>query len=236
MKVVIHRSWTRGQADHGWLKSFHSFSFAGYQNPERVQFGALRVLNDDEITGGRGFGTHPHDNMEIISIPLEGALEHKDSMGNVSLIKAGEIQAMSAGTGIFHSEFNKSETEHAKFLQIWVFPNKRDVEPRYDQLSLKQVAVKNDVYQVLSPDPEDDGLWIHQDAWFSMADYDEESTYTYRLKSPHNGVYIFVLEGIIHIDEHELRTRDGIGISAINSIEIQFSANTKVLLMDIPMV
>ena len=173
--TIIHKAATRGVANHGWLHSFHSFSFASYYNPERIHFGALRVLNDDTVSGGMGFGAHPHDNMEIISIPLQGDLEHKDSMGNTTVIKHGDIQVMSAGTGIQHSEYNKNKEEQVKFLQIWIFPNKKDVTPRYDQITLDVKDRQNQLQQILSPNADDAGVWIHQDAWIHMATMDENT-------------------------------------------------------------
>src|SRR5210317_195033 len=171
MNTVLHKANTRGIANHGWLNSHHSFSFANYYNPERMHFGVLRVLNDDVVAPGKGFGTHPHDNMEIVSIPLEGDLEHKDSMGNSATIKQGDVQVMSAGTGVFHSEFNKNEDSEVKFLQIWIFPREKNVEPRYDQVSLRDIEKKNQFYQVLSPNKDDKGVWIHQDAWFNLGNF-----------------------------------------------------------------
>jgi quercetin 2,3-dioxygenase len=168
MKTIFHSSSSRGHANHGWLKSHHSFSFANYYNPEKIHFGALRVLNDDYVAPGMGFGEHPHQNMEIISIPLEGDLEHKDSMGNVTVIKHGDIQVMSAGTGVYHSEYNKSKSNSVKFLQIWVIPNKENVKPRYDQITLNLKDRENKLQQILSPDANDEGVWIHQDAWFHL--------------------------------------------------------------------
>ena len=178
-KIIIHKADSRGEANHGWLHSFHSFSFAGYYNPEKIHFGALRVLNDDTVAGGMGFGTHPHDNMEIISIPLEGDLEHKDSMGNVAVIKKGDIQVMSAGTGIQHSEKNKNSNQAVKFLQIWVFPNKKNVTPRYDQISLNLNDRHNKLQQILSPNANDEGVWIHQDAWFHLGNFENEKTFLF---------------------------------------------------------
>ncbi|MEM9325887.1 MAG: pirin family protein, partial [Bacteroidota bacterium] len=181
-KHVLHRASSRGHANHGWLDTHHSFSFANYYNPERMNFGVLRVLNDDRVAGGRGFRTHPHDNMEIISIPLEGDLQHKDSMGNVAVIKEGDVQVMSAGTGIRHSEFNKNGDKEVKFLQIWLFPRAKNVAPRYDQISMDRVAQSNDFYQILSPNPNDEGVWIHQDAWFHMGDIQQGKSASYQLK------------------------------------------------------
>jgi quercetin 2,3-dioxygenase len=234
-QTVLHKADTRGVADHGWLKSFQSFSFAGYYNPERINFGALRVLNDDIVTGGRGFGEHPHDNMEIISIPLEGELQHKDSMGNTATIKSGEIQVMSAGTGIYHSEYNPDASKPAKFLQIWLFPNKRNVTPRYDQITLAHRDKKNEFVQVLSPNKEDDGVWIYQNAWFNMANFDANTTKTYTLHENGNGVYVFVLKGKVEIDGTTIDTRDGFGIWETNSFEIKATEDSEFLLMEVPM-
>jgi redox-sensitive bicupin YhaK (pirin superfamily) len=234
-QTVMHKANTRGVADHGWLKSYQSFSFAGYYNPERINFGALRVLNDDIVTGGRGFGEHPHDNMEIISIPLEGSLQHKDSMGNTAVIKTGEIQVMSAGTGIYHSEYNPNISVPAKFLQIWLFPNKRNVTPRYDQISLESTEKRNEFVQILSPSADDAGVWIYQDAWFNMANFDKNTLKTYSLHKKGNGVYIFVLEGEIEIDGNKIETRDGFGIWDTNSFDVQATADAKFLIMEVPM-
>jgi len=234
--VVIHRAETRGHANHGWLDSHHTFSFANYYNPERMHFGVLRVLNDDRVDAGMGFGTHPHDNMEIISIPLEGNLEHKDSMGNVAVIKRGDIQAMSAGTGIFHSEYNQSKTEPTKFLQIWVFPNKKNVTPRYDQISLNVDDRHNRLQQILSPNADDEGVWIHQNAWFHLGKFDQNIETNYTIKAKGNGVYAFLLSGSMMIDGHEINTRDGIGIWDTDQIHITAtSPDAEVLLMEVPM-
>jgi len=235
MNTVVHKATTRGHANHGWLDSHHSFSFANYHNPERMHFGVLRVLNDDQVAGGKGFGTHPHDNMEIISIPLEGDLEHKDSMGTVATIKHGDLQVMSAGTGIFHSEYNKNPDKAVKFLQIWVFPNKKNVEPRYDQITLNAIKKDNEFYQVLSPNKDDQGVWIHQDAWFSMAHFDPSKSTTYTLNKKGNGVYLFVLEGEIEVNGQQLEKRDGFGIWDISNLTLKSLTNSKVLLMEVPM-
>lgn len=232
---ILHKANTRGFADHGWLQSWHTFSFSSYYNPERVHFGALRVLNDDTVAPGMGFGTHPHDNMEIISIPLEGDLEHKDSMGNLSVIKHGDIQVMSAGTGIKHSEYNRNKNQQVKFLQIWVFPNKRDAQPRYDQRTLNFDDRNNTFQQVLSPNPDDDGVWIHQNAWFHLANFDKDFTKTYDFKLNGNGLYVFVLSGQIQVGAQVLETRDGFGIWDINQIEIKALSNAEFLLMEVPM-
>lgn len=235
MKSVIHKAETRGHADHGWLKSHHSFSFANYYNPERMNFGVLRVLNDDIVAPSRGFGTHPHDNMEIISIPLSGDLEHKDSMGNVSVIKEGDIQVMSAGTGIYHSEYNKNKDLDVRFLQIWLFPNTKNVTPRYDQIQLDKERMKNNWLQILSPNPDDDGVWIHQDAWFNMTNLDEGKSLDYKLNDTANGVYGFILEGDISIDNQQLSRRDGIGIWDTSTVTVNAQKDSRILLMELPM-
>jgi redox-sensitive bicupin YhaK (pirin superfamily) len=235
MKTIIHRANSRGHADHGWLDTYHSFSFANYHHPERIHFGALRVLNDDRVAPGRGFGTHPHDNMEIVSIPLEGDLEHKDSMGNVTTIREGELQVMSAGTGIFHSEYNKNRDKEVKFLQIWVFPKVKNVEPRYDQISLRDLETKNEWYQVLSPNEKDQGVWIHQDAWFHMGDLDPEVSLEYELKQEGNGVYLFVLEGEVEVAGTLLGRRDGMGIWETSQIQFNSLSDSRLLLMEVPM-
>ena len=235
MKTVLHKANTRGHANHGWLDSHHSFSFAHYYNPERMNFGVLRVLNDDVVSGGKGFNTHPHDNMEIISIPLEGDLEHKDSMGKKAVIKAGDVQVMSAGTGVYHSEFNKNQNQEVRFLQIWMFPNQKNVAPRYDQITLDKKAVNNDFRQILSPDANDDGVWVHQNAWFHIGEFQDGGEKTYRIKDSKNGVYAFVLEGEVTIEGQELSKRDGFGIWDTNSINVKAGKNTRLLLMDVPM-
>lgn len=235
MNSVIHRAQTRGLADHGWLKSYHTFSFANYHNPERMNFGVLRVLNDDQVSGGQGFGTHPHKNMEIISIPLEGDLEHKDSMGNVAVIKEGDVQVMSAGTGVYHSEKNKNMNEQVKFLQIWVIPNKQSVTPRYDQIPLDTIAKANEFYQVISPSADDQGVWIHQNAWFHMGDFNQETAQEYQLKDKTNGLYAFVLKGDANINGTQLNQRDGMGIWNTESVDIQAAKDSRILLMEVPM-
>jgi hypothetical protein len=235
MNTVLHKAQSRGHANHGWLDSNHSFSFANYHNPERMHFGVLRVLNDDRVAPGKGFGTHPHDNMEIISIPLEGDLEHKDSMGNVAVIKEGDVQVMSAGTGIYHSEYNKNNDQEVKFLQIWLFPNKKNVEPRYDQISIKEIEKKNSFYQVLSPNQDDQGVWIHQNAWFNIGNFDKGVSSEYALNDPTNGVYVFVLNGEVSIEGQKLEKRDGFGIWDTSKISLTADENSRVLLMEVPM-
>lgn len=233
--IVLHKAETRGHANHGWLDSHHTFSFANYYNPDRMHFGVLRVLNDDVVSGGMGFGRHPHDNMEIISIPLEGDLEHQDSMGNTTVIRNGDIQVMSAGTGIQHSEKNKNQDKKVKFLQIWVFPNKRNVSPRYDQLTLKAEDRHNKLQQVLSPNVDDEGVWIHQDAWFHLGTLDKGNKQNYQIRKKGNGVYAFIISGEVTIAGQPLAARDGLELWDIDQIDIVADSNTEILLMEVPM-
>lgn len=235
MKTIYHAADSRGNADHGWLKSRHTFSFANYHNPERMGFGALRVINDDFVTGGQGFGKHSHRDMEIISIPLSGKLGHGDNIGNEGIIETGEIQVMSAGTGITHSEMNGDANEPVKFLQIWVIPNKGGVEPRYQQVRMDEHMKANEFNQVLSPNPDDAGVWIHQDAWFHMGNFDKGVTQTYQLKDANNGVYVLVLEGKVTINGNVLDTRDGLGISDTQNFTMDADEDARVLLMEVPM-
>ena len=235
MKTLLHKAETRGDANHGWLHSRHTFSFANYYDPQRMNFGVLRVLNDDKVSGGMGFGTHPHQNMEIISIPLSGDLEHKDSMGNTTVIKEGDIQVMSAGTGVQHSEYNKNKDEEVRFLQIWVIPNTQNVEPRYDQITLDRADRKNKLQQVLSPNKEDAGVWIYQDAWFNMVDLDAEKEVVYNFNLKTNGLYIFVLEGCIEAGGQTLERRDGLGVFDTDAITLKATADASVLLMEVPL-
>jgi redox-sensitive bicupin YhaK (pirin superfamily) len=233
---TIFKANTRGHADHGWLKAYHSFSFANYYNPARMSFGTLRVLNDDSIDAGMGFGKHPHDNMEIITIPLEGALEHQDSMGNKAVIKHGEIQVMSAGTGIIHSEYNKSDEEILKLLQIWIIPNKINVSPRYQQIVLNIDDRKNKLQQILSPKEKDEGVWIHQDAWFHIGDFENNFELNYQLKKEGNGIYIFIIKGDFVINEEKLDTRDAIGFTNTSNISIKSLNNdASLLIIEVPM-
>lgn len=235
MKTIIHKAETRGHANHGWLNSYHTFSFANYHNPERMHFGVLRVLNDDTVAPGMGFGTHPHDNMEIVSIPLEGDLEHKDSMGNSTVIQEGDVQVMSAGTGVTHSEYNKNKDKEVKFLQIWIFPKEKNTSPRYDQISIKDIAKENEFYQVLSPHKDDQGVWINQDAWFHIGNFKKGKTAEYHIKKEGNGVYAFILDGKAEINQEKLSERDGMGIWNTDAITIQATENTRILLMEVPM-
>lgn len=234
--AVLHTSESRGLADHGWLVSRHTFSFANYHNPERMHFGVLRVLNDDYVAEGKGFGTHPHDNMEIISIPLSGDLQHRDSMGNIAVIKNGDVQVMSAGTGITHSEFNKNHDKAVKFLQIWVFPNKRNVTPRYDQLTLKKEERRNKLQQIVSPSPNDAGVWIHQNAWFYLSTLEQAKQVTHKLHTIENGAYIFVLSGQIKVNNQVLNTRDGYGIWNTDTLTFEATETAEFLVMEVPMV
>lgn len=235
--TVLHKADSRGHANHGWLDSHHTFSFANYYNPDRMHFGVLRVLNDDTVAAGMGFGTHPHDNMEIISIPLEGDLEHKDSMGTVSVIKHGDIQVMSAGSGITHSEYNKNKDSEVKFLQIWVFPNKKNVTPRYDQITLNLKDRENKFQQIVSPNVDDDGVWIHQDAWFHLGKFDKGIKTDYSIKKKNNGAYFFILNGEATINGQNVNKRDGYGIWGTDKIEITSNNdNTEILIMDVPMI
>ena len=232
---VLHKANERGHANHGWLNAYHSFSFGSWYNPEKVNFGALRVLNDDTIAAGMGFGTHPHDNMEIITIPLEGDLAHKDSMGNASTIKSGDVQVMSAGTGILHSEFNPNSDQQTKLFQIWLFPKTENVTPRYQQITLDKTKQKNSFAQILSPNAEDEGVWIHQDAWFYLSDFDAGFSKKLALKKERNGFYIMNIEGEIEVNGEKLEKRDAIGIWETNDIEIKSLTNSRFLVMEIPM-
>ena len=235
MQTIYHAADSRGNADHGWLKSRHTFSFANYYDPQRMGFGALRVINDDFVTAGQGFGKHSHRDMEIISIPLSGKLAHGDSIGNEGVIETGEIQVMSAGTGIIHSEMNGDNEEAVKFLQIWVMPNKMNVEPRYQQIRMDDLMQPNTFNQVLSPNADDAGVWIHQNAWFSMGNFDKGVTETYQLKDPNNGVYIFVISGKVVVNGNTLDTRDGLGVWDTKKVTMDVIDNAKVLLMEVPM-
>lgn len=235
MKKILHKADKRGHADHGWLNAWHSFSFASYHDPEKVHFGALRVLNDDTVAGGMGFGTHPHDNMEIITIPLAGQLEHKDSMGNTGIISKGEVQVMSAGTGIQHSEKNKNSNEPLKLLQIWVFPDKKNVKPRYDQKAFDLEVSKNKLLTIVSPMGENEGLNIHQNAWFSLGKIDKDHSTTYELKDKKNGVYVFVIDGDVSINGEKLNRRDGLGVDETGELQIKANSDAELLIMEIPM-
>ncbi|MBK9270384.1 MAG: pirin family protein [Saprospiraceae bacterium] len=232
--TVYHAAETRGKTKIGWLDSNHTFSFGSYQNNQRIHFGVLRVLNDDVIAGGSGFAAHPHSDMEIISIPLSGSLKHKDNMGNEVVIKTGDIQVMSAGTGIQHSEYNASSTEPCSFLQIWIFPHQKSVKPRYDLFSY-DTDLENQWQQLLSPNQEDKGVWIHQNAWIHLGKMSEGIQLNYALKNPKNGLYIFVLNGTVKIYDQILNPRDGFGITDPDHVEIEAVQNAEIIVMELPM-
>jgi redox-sensitive bicupin YhaK (pirin superfamily) len=235
MKTIFYPENERGKNDIGWLKANFSFSFGPYYNPELMSFGALRVLNDDIIAGGRGFGLHPHDNMEIVTIPLEGGLEHEDNMGNKGVINAGDVQVMSAGTGVYHSEYNASATDTAKTLQIWLFPKERNVTPRYDQKSFKDEFVTNNLTTLVSPNREEGGLWLHQDATFSMGSFDAGQLLNYTIKTPGNGAYVFMLDGVAKINGTTLNKRDAVGVYDTSSFTIETEEFSRYLIIDVPM-
>jgi len=235
MKLTVHKAGCRGHADHGWLNTWHSFSFAGYYNPDRMHFGALRVLNDDTVQAGMGFGTHPHDNMEIITIVLEGELEHKDSMGTGSVISPGEVQVMSAGTGITHSEFNHSQNNEVRFLQIWVFPDKKNVAPRYGQAKFEDEEMSGKWRTVVSPDGAENTLWIHQQAWFSLGTFEADTKISYQLKKADSVVYMFLISGEVTVGRETLISRDGLCLESIDSdITMKTNKQSKILVMEIP--
>lgn len=233
-KHLYHPAESRGHANHGWLESYHSFSFAGYYNPDRMQFGALRVLNDDTVAGGRGFSAHSHDNMEIISIPLSGDLEHQDSLGTKSVIKEGDVQVMSAGTGVTHSEYNKNADQEVKFLQIWIFPQTRGIAPRYDQRHFSDAEIMNTLKTIVSP-ADEEGLSIHQQAWMGLGSFERGAGTTYRVRGTENGVYVFLLEGDAVVDGQVLRRHDALGITGTETFDLQFKAPSKVLTIEVPM-
>ncbi len=235
MKKVYHKAETRGHDDHGWLDTYHTFSFADYYNPERMHFGVLRVLNDDIVEPGMGFGTHAHDNMEIVSVPLEGELIHKDNMGTEHKIKKNDVQVMSAGTGIMHSEYNGSHKKSVNFLQIWIYPNQKGVEPRYDQMTFLPENRINKFQQIISPFSEDEGLWIYQNSWVHMGIFHKGTEAEYVLKKEGNGVYIFLLEGEIKVEDQQLKKRDGLGILGVNSFNFNSQLDSQILLLEVPM-
>ncbi|AKD03760.1 pirin family protein [Pontibacter korlensis] len=234
-KKVIHKANTRGHANHGWLNSHHTFSFARYYNPERMGFGLLRVLNDDVVAPGMGFGTHPHDNMEIVSIPISGSLAHQDSTGTQEVIRTNEVQIMSAGSGLTHSEYNGSKTEPVNFLQIWVFPKEQDIDPRYGQKAFKPEDRENKLQTVISPEKDGEALWINQDAWFTLGTLKNGFSEEYTFYKPGNGLYAFVIDGEVEVDGEKLSKRDGMGISEVDKVSIKASGDAELLLMEIPM-
>ena len=234
MNKVLHRADTRGLADHGWLRSRHTFSFAGYHDPARMGFGKLRVINDDVVAGGGGFATHPHDNMEIVSIPLHGGLRHRDSMGNTHVIRAGEVQVMSAGTGLTHSEYNDSATEAVNFLQIWVLPDKRNIAPRYGQKAFDPAARRDRFQLVVAPDIDDQAIWINQNAWFSLADPSAQSVIRYDTHGPAQGIYLFVIDGDVEVAGERLARRDGLGVAGERGIELHAMTDARLLAIEVP--
>jgi quercetin 2,3-dioxygenase len=235
MKSVIHLASERGHVNHGWLDAHHSFSFASWQNPSRVRFGLLRVLNDDIVAPGMGFGTHPHDNMEIVTIPLAGALEHKDSMGNIGVIKPNEIQAMSAGSGLMHSEYNHSKTEIVNLLQIWVFPKLKDIEPRYEQRVFSAEDKMGKFKTIVAPVRSNDIMWINQDAYFSLGNFKAGDSVVYSIQKENNGAYIFLISGSVKIDGELLNSRDAIGIWDVEKFTLNIWSDAEILIIDVPM-
>jgi redox-sensitive bicupin YhaK (pirin superfamily) len=235
MKKIFHPAGERGHANHGWLNAYHSFSFASWHDETKVHFGLLRVLNDDTIAAGMGFGTHPHDNMEIVTIPLSGVLEHKDSMGNIGQIKPGEIQAMSAGTGVTHSEYNGSKTEETKLFQIWVFPKVKNIAPRYDQRKFDVSDRKNKFQTIVSPEKSEKIMWINQDAFFSLGNFEKGYSTDYVIQHKGNGAYVMVVEGEIEIDGQKLSRRDAIGIWETNNVSFKANENAELLIIEVPM-
>lgn len=234
MKTELHKAGSRGHANHGWLNSYHSFSFGGYHHPDRMHFGALRVLNDDTVAAGMGFGKHPHDNMEIVSIPLSGDLQHQDSTGRNEIIRAHDVQIMSAGSGIAHSEMNASKTEEVKFLQIWVFPKLKNIAPRYEQKSFLPENRLNQILTVVAPD-DANAVFINQDAWFSLGHFSKDLSIEYSIKKTGNGVYVFVLSGSVTVNGTTLENRDGLGVSETDVLSIVANTESELLLIDIPM-
>jgi redox-sensitive bicupin YhaK (pirin superfamily) len=234
MKSIFHSAAERGHANHGWLDSYHSFSFAGFHDPNKVHFGALRVLNDDTVKGGYGFSKHPHDNMEIVSIPLVGDLHHQDTTGRDKIIKQGDVQIMSAGSGIAHSETNANSDKEVKFLQIWVFPKEKDIEPRYDQKSFPAEGRKNQLQIVVAPDDEQ-AVWINQQAWFTLGSLEQGAATNYNIKQNGNGVYAFLIEGSATVNGIALNRRDAVGIWETDTLNIEATSNAELLLIDVPM-
>ncbi len=235
MKQILYKADTRGYAKHEWLETHHTFSFAGYHDPNRMNFGVLRVLNDDDIGSGMGFGMHPHNNMEIITIPFEGALRHRDDMGNSKVIETNDIQVMSAGTGVTHSEVNANSDKNVKLFQIWIFPNKQNVTPRYDQISIDPAGSINKLQQILSPNADDEGVWIHQDAWMFFGDLEEGIQTDYKIKKAGNGVFIMSISGEISVEGNLLSTKDAIGIYDTDQISIEAKSQAKFLIIEVPM-
>ena len=234
---VFHKSTSRVHANHGWLNAHHSFSFANHYDPQRMHFGVLRVLNDDIVAPSMGFGTHPHDNMEIITIPLRGALRHKDNMGNQEVIHESEVQVMSAGTGITHSEFNANADQEVNLLQIWLYPKQRNIKPRYAQQSFKSEDRINELQTVVTPLGQEEGtaVGINQDAWFSLGTLKAGIEKEYKLRLKTNGVYVFVIEGTVSINGQPLSKRDALGVWDVEKLDIKAESDAEILVMDVPM-
>jgi redox-sensitive bicupin YhaK (pirin superfamily) len=235
MKKIIHKSNSRGYFDYGWLKTNHTFSFNNYYDPERVNFGMLRVLNDDFVSAGEGFGSHPHNDMEIVSIPLSGELAHKDSTGTEEVIYPNDVQVMSAGTGIIHSEYNHSSDEETNFLQLWIFPDKKGHKPRYNQRSFNPEERKNNFQFIVTPEKTDGNLWLNQDAYLSRVDLDKGKSLTYKIHNKGNGTYLFLIDGKIKVADETLSKRDGIGIYESDEFDITGENNSQILIIEVPM-
>ncbi len=235
MRTIFYPASERGHVDIGWLNSHHSFSFGHWYDPQKIHFGALRVLNDDIVKPGAGFGLHPHDNMEIVSIPLNGSLAHKDSTGTDGIIKTGDVQIMSAGSGISHSEFNASKTDPVNFLQVWVIPKLNNIKPRYDQQTFAVADRKNKWQIVVSPDEDENGVWINQDARFALTDIEAGKEISFSTKFKGNGVYIFVINGEVTIDNKTISKRDAIGIYDADSFSVKANQQSTLLAIEVPM-
>lgn len=237
MKKILHPAATRGTADYGWLKANYSFSFSNFYDPNRLGFGKLRVLNDDFIAPAMGFSKHPHANMEIVTIPQTGALRHKDSMGFSEVIQSGEIQIMSAGSGVEHSEVNASTTQPISLFQIWVIPETQNVEPRYAQEKIAPLLVENELTTIVYPKEKaiNTELYVHQQAYFNMGDFTEDTKTTYTLHNQNHGAYIFVISGTVFVDSEKLTDRDAIGVWETESIELDIKKNSRILLIEVPM-
>lgn len=235
MKSIFYKADTRGHANYGWLDTYYSFSFNRYYDPQRVNFGALRVLNDDTIAAGGGFGKHPHDNMEIVTIPFSGALEHQDSTGHSEVLRPDDVQIMSAGSGIIHSEFNHSKTDACSLFQVWIMPDKRDIKPRYDQKSFNSRNRQNRWQLLVGPDNENGELWINQQARFSRGDFDAATEVKFELKRSGSGLFLMVIEGSVETAGQLLERRDAIGISETSGIDIRIRENAQLLAIEVPM-
>ena len=235
MKTILHKAGERGHADHGWLNAHHSFSFASWYDPSKVHFGMLRVLNDDVVAPGQGFGMHPHNDMEIITIILEGALQHRDNMGNGSVIRPGDVQVMSAGTGVMHSEFNPSSSEAVNLFQLWIFPKEKNIKPRYDQKTFPVADRVNNIQTVASGYKSNGELYIHQDALLALSNPEKDKPVTYSLKGAGHGVYVLVVNGSVEIDGKILNKRDAIGVWDTDKVDIRPLDNSELLLVEVPM-